>query len=319
MPKVSISIPTYNGAPFLEECLESALCQTFADIEIVVVDDCSTDETFAIAEKFAKHDRRIKIFRNKNRLGLAQNWNRSIQYSTGEWIKFLFQDDSLRQDCIKSMLHAAASSKRGVPNNFVVGERNFKIENGVGQNLRQFYENMVITLGDVFGGKDCVMPQEFSGAILETGVGINFIGEPTSVMLRRDMCFQYSFFNKNLIHLCDLEYWSRIGTNEGVVYIPECLCEFRVHNRSASAHNHAHKPFELAFLDKIILLHDYLYQPWYENLRKISNSATILSNRLKYEIRNLVDFMASFDKGENRVLFRDLISKYQILKEYLDE
>jgi glycosyltransferase involved in cell wall biosynthesis len=295
MPEVSISIPTYNGAAYLKECLDSAATQTFADIEIIVVDDCSTDETFTIAEEFARRDNRVKIFRNKARLGLVENWNRCIQYSTGEWIKFLFQDDVLYKNCVKTMLNAAESTERGVTGNFVVSERNFVIEDGIDDNLRDFYENSVITLKDIFRCKFCISPEEFSEAILKRGVGVNFVGEPTSVMIRRAICFQYSFFNRNLVHLCDLEYWTRIATNEQLVYIPDKL------------------------LDKVVLLHDYLYHPCYENLRRTPNSETILSNHLKYEMSNLVGLTVVFDKPENMAHFRSLTAKYPILSKYLDE
>lgn len=314
MPKVSISIPTYNGALYLEECLESAINQTFSDIEIVIVDDCSTDKTVDVVEKFARLDSRIKIFRNKTRLGLVENWNRSIQYSTGEWIKFLFQDDVLYENCIEKTLNASGSTQAGVTGSFVVGERNFIIEDGVEDGLGQFYENSVVTLNDIFRGKSHILPEEFSGTILEKGVGLNFVGEPTSVMIRREICFQYSFFNQNLVHLCDLEYWTRLGTNEGLVYVPEKLNVFRVHNRSASAYNHAHNHFQLECLDKIILLHDYLYHPYYFNLRKTADSETILSKYLENEFMNLTGPGGVFDRPENMALFHSLAEKYPILK-----
>lgn len=321
MPKVTVAIPTYNGAPFLEGCLKSAVNQTFSDIEIVVVDDCSTDGTFEIAGQYARLDKRVKVFRNNTRLGLVGNWNRSIQYSTGEWIKFLFQDDVLYDNCIEKMLNAALSAESGVKGSVVVGERNFVIEEGVADDLRQFYENSVITLNDVFRDKSYIMPEEFSGAILKEGVGLNFVGEPTSVMIRHGICFQYSFFNRNLIHLCDLEYWTRLGTNEGLVYLSEKLSDFRVHNRSASAYNHAHRHFQLECLDKIILLHDYLYHPYYFNLRKMPDSEGILSNQLRYEIRNAAGLVQTFDrdKPEKMAMFQILTEKYPIVKKYIDE
>ncbi|MFH1950201.1 MAG: glycosyltransferase family 2 protein [Pseudomonadota bacterium] len=316
MAKVTVAIPTYNGALYLEECLESAINQTFSDIEIVIVDDCSTDVTVDVVEKFAKLDNRIKIFRNKTRLGLVENWNKSIQYSTGEWIKFLFQDDVLYESCIEKMLRAAGSTQTGGAGSFVVGERNFVIENGVEDGLRQFYENSVVTLNDIFRGKSHILPEEFSGAILERGVGVNFVGEPTSVMIKREICFQYSFFNQNLVHLCDLEYWTRLGTNEGLVSVPERLSAFRVHNRSASAYNHAHRHFQLECLDKIILLHDYLYHPYYLTLRKAPDSEVILSHQLKHEIRNLAGHVQTCgnEKRENKVLFQSLTEKYPFLR-----
>jgi len=314
MPKVTIAIPTYNGALYLEECLESAIKQTFSDIDIIIVDDCSTDGTFGVAEKFARLDKRVKVFRNNIRLGLVENWNKSIQYSTGEWVKFLFQDDLLYEKCIEKMLGAVLSTENSAANSLVVGERNFVIEDGVEDNLRLFYENSVITLRDVFQGKSLISSEEFSGAIMETGVGLNFIGEPTSVMIRRDICFQYSFFNRNLIQLCDLEYWTRLGTNEGLAYIPEVLSDFRVHNRSASAYNHAHRHFQLECLDKIILLHDYLYHPYYFNLRKTAGSVTILSRYLENEFKNLADPGGAFDRQDKEMLLPALTEKYPILK-----
>jgi glycosyltransferase involved in cell wall biosynthesis len=320
MAEVTVAIPTYNGALYLEECLESAINQTFSDIEIVIVDDCSTDETINIAEKFAGRDKRIKVFCSTCRWGLAGNWNRSIQYSTGEWLKFLFQDDLLYENCIEKMLDAAASMPPEACS-FVVGERNFVIEKGVEDHLRDFYENSILTLKDVFGGKPCILPGEFSRAILEEGVGLNFIGEPTSVMIKREICFQYSFFNQNLVHLCDLEYWTRIGTNKGLVYIPEKLSDFRVHDRSASAYNHAHNRFQLQCLDKIILLHDFLYHPYYANLRKIPGSENIWADQLNHQIRDLTGRVQAFDNGkpENMAIFHALSEKYPLLKKYVDK
>ena len=318
MAEVSISIPTYNGALYLGECLESAVRQTFADIEIVVVDDCSTDKTVAIAEGFARRDKRVKVYRNKRRLGLVKNWNKTIQYATGEWVKFLFQDDALTDDCTEKMLEAAETGVDGARYSFVVCERDFVIQRGVEENLKDFYQNSITTLNDVFSGKSNILPHEFSEAILEEGVGFNFVGEPSSVMLRRGTCFQYSFFNWNLVHLCDLEYWTRIGTNEPLVYLPEKLADFRVHNQSASAYNHAHKRFQLEYLDKVILLHDYLFHPFYETFRKVSGCETLLSEHLKNEVRNCRGLVKGLEKAETLAQFQVLTKKYPILTQYLD-
>jgi len=76
--------------------------------------------------------------------------------------------------------------------------------------------------------------------------------------------FDYSGFNSNLVHLCDLEYWTRIGSHEGVAYIPEPLNGFRVHSRSASAYNHHTKAVEVSYLDRLVLFHDYLFHPFTE-------------------------------------------------------
>lgn len=314
MAEVTICIPTYNGALYLEQCLDSAVRQRFADIEIVVVDDCSTDDTCAIVRRVAERDRRVRLICNSARLGLVRNWNRCLQYATGKWVKFLFQDDFLTEKCVEMMLNAAEAHRGNKPHGFVVCEREFVIEEGVSQELRHFYENSVIRLHDVFPGKTHILPEELSEAILVKGAGCNFIGEPTSVMIRRGLCFQHSFFNQNLLHLCDLEYWTRLGTNEGLAYLPDRLAVFRVHNRSASAYNHAHHHFELEYLDKIILLHDYLYHPSYFNLRKPADAETVLSHQLENQFMKLANRGGASDRQDKEMLLNGLAEKYPILR-----
>ena len=78
-PQVSILLPVYNGAKFLEAAVASALAQTFADFEIIVVDDCSTDGSLDLIEQLAEQDRRIKFLRNERNLGLFANYNRCLE------------------------------------------------------------------------------------------------------------------------------------------------------------------------------------------------------------------------------------------------
>src|SRR5438093_1026213 len=103
---VSVCVPTYNGARFLSQCLDTALAQTWGDFELLIVDDRSTDDTYEIAAEYATRDGRIKLYQNDRNLGLAGNWNRCVQLSRGQWIKFLFQDDLLDVTCISRMLES---------------------------------------------------------------------------------------------------------------------------------------------------------------------------------------------------------------------
>ena len=104
-PLVSICIPSYNAGEFFEPCLQSALAQTYPNIEILISDDGSTDTTMAIAEKYSKQYSNIRIVRN-TATGMVNNWNNSIEQAKGEWIKLLFQDDVLMPACIEKMLEA---------------------------------------------------------------------------------------------------------------------------------------------------------------------------------------------------------------------
>jgi glycosyltransferase involved in cell wall biosynthesis len=73
-PLISVCIPVYNGAAYLEDCLQSVIAQTYSNIEILLVDDGSTDDSISIIEKFSQKDSRIRLVRNQKNLGLTGNW-----------------------------------------------------------------------------------------------------------------------------------------------------------------------------------------------------------------------------------------------------
>ena len=78
-PLVTICVPTFRGGPWIADCLTSALGQSLTELEVVLVDDASDDDTVAVAESFAARDQRLRIHRNERRLGLARNWNRAVE------------------------------------------------------------------------------------------------------------------------------------------------------------------------------------------------------------------------------------------------
>lgn len=93
MPKVSILIPVYNREKLIGECIESALAQTFSDLEVVVVDNASTDGTWSVCKKYAERDSRVRVFQNTENIGPVKNWKRCFDEARGEFGKILFSDD----------------------------------------------------------------------------------------------------------------------------------------------------------------------------------------------------------------------------------
>lgn len=90
---ISVALCTYNGEKFLEEQLDSILNQTIPVDEIIVCDDCSSDNTFEILEKYRKNDARFKIYRNKKNLGTIKNFEKAISLTTGDYVFLSDQDD----------------------------------------------------------------------------------------------------------------------------------------------------------------------------------------------------------------------------------
>jgi glycosyltransferase involved in cell wall biosynthesis len=103
-PLVSILIPTFNSGPFIRETLSSAVNQTIKNIEIIVVDNRSTDNTFKLLEEIARRDDRVKIFQNENNIGPVNNWLRCVSLAEGKFAKFLWSDDLIKEDFLEETL-----------------------------------------------------------------------------------------------------------------------------------------------------------------------------------------------------------------------
>jgi len=105
-PRVTIAIPVYNGANFLEQAASSVLRQTFADLELIIVDNASTDETSDICQRLAEQDKRVRYYRNERNLGAAPNYNRGLELARGTYFKWLAHDDWLSDNYLEACVEA---------------------------------------------------------------------------------------------------------------------------------------------------------------------------------------------------------------------
>ncbi|MEI0489937.1 glycosyltransferase family 2 protein [Brachyspira pulli] len=125
--KVSIIIPIYNAEQYLEECLNSVVNQTLKEIEIICINDCSTDSSLKILEEYAKKDNRIKIFHTeKSSGGPATGRNMGIEKSSGEYIAFIDSDDYIDQRFYEELYKTAKKYNADIINNL---------------NIIEYYEN----------------------------------------------------------------------------------------------------------------------------------------------------------------------------------
>lgn len=104
---ISIIVPIYNAADYLEQCIRSLVQQTESDLQIILVDDGSTDRSRPILETFAKQDERIILLQQPH-AGQSAARNRGLQHATGEYIAFVDADDSLEPDWCEQHLQAIA-------------------------------------------------------------------------------------------------------------------------------------------------------------------------------------------------------------------
>lgn len=104
---VSVLMTAYNREPYIAEAIESVLHSRFADFELIIVDDCSTDNTLQIATRYER-DQRVKVFKNQKNLGQFANRNRAASLASGTYLKFLDSDDILYPYSLGIMAEAMA-------------------------------------------------------------------------------------------------------------------------------------------------------------------------------------------------------------------
>lgn len=149
--KVSIIVPVYNVADYLNECLESLVNQKYNNIEILLIDDGSSDNSLVLCNKWAKRDSRIQVFHKKNG-GLSDARNYGIDRAKGKYIAFVDSDDYVTEDYISSMYNniikysvkISACGFAHLYNNGTIKEINFSnIEMMYSENEAQKYLNII--------------------------------------------------------------------------------------------------------------------------------------------------------------------------------
>ena len=130
--KVSVIIPVYNSEKFLKESIESVIHQTYSDVEIIAINDGSTDNSLEILKKY---ENKITIINQKN-MGLAEAVNTGIKKMSGHWLKWLSPDDILNPNAIEILVEEA----KKLPENTILYS-NWTIIDNKGEKLRDFYES----------------------------------------------------------------------------------------------------------------------------------------------------------------------------------
>ena len=217
-PLMSVAVPAYNHAPYLHACLESVRAQTYPELELVLVDDGSTDDTLAIAEQFAREHpdrfRRIEIIRQENR-GVSAASNRAIAACRGEWVHLLGSDDLLYPGKVGTQWQAiqAWDDPRLA---LVYADADFIDETGR-------------VISSTLANRPAPGPDAQAYLWL---VRANRIPNPT-VALRREAFLAAGGFDEQL-RLEDLECWLRLSARYSLARVPERLAAYRRHGGNAS-------------------------------------------------------------------------------------
>jgi len=233
LPLVSICLPTFNGAKWIRKSVNSALGQTYENIEIIVVDDGSTDDT--VEQIRSIDDPRIAVHTNGRNVGLISNWNKCLKLARGEFIKFLFQDDILYPDCVERMMSlffkydgiGLVFSARDILVDWNLDEKTVQRWLEYCEVLHTHFDS----LSEFNSGRNLFMQ------LMRIDFYGNWIGEPSSVLVRKECFERLGEFNARLFQIGDLEMWLRILYFYNVGFIEDRLNAFRIHDKSKTVSN----------------------------------------------------------------------------------
>ncbi len=236
LPLVSVCIPSYNYADYLPAAIESVLGQTYGNIELIIVDDCSRDKTEEIVRTYAGRCKNIRFYRNETNLGMVGNWNRSLELTAGDFVKVMGADDLLEPSCIEKSVNTLVEN----PNVSLLSCARTLIDKS-GRPVRT----------SAYSHKSGITPGTI--AIRKCFFTANLIGEPVAVMFRKKEALRG--FDPRYRQLTDLEMWFHLLELGDFAFIAEPLCRFRVHEDQTTKANVS----SLAFLDDERLLYrDYI-------------------------------------------------------------
>lgn len=228
-PNVSICLPTYNYAAFIGRAIESVLAQTFADFELLIFDDASTDDTETVVERYLG-DERVRYVRHHRNQGLFTNFNLSAQAARGRFVKYLCADDWLDARFLEATVPMLENDSALV----LATTANWLVDVDGQLTGEQF---------GPFGDADVVDRAAVADALAEWG---NVVGMPTNTLIRRDELLSVGGFDERFAPAADVHLWLKLLAHGDMGWVRRPHCFVRVHERHS--HTYGPDPTEAMFL-----------------------------------------------------------------------
>lgn len=227
LPLVSVLTPVYNGADYLDECIESVLAQTYPHWQHTIVNNCSTDESLAIARRYARQDPRIRVVSNARFLSIIENHNEAIRQIPPEskYCKFVYADDWLYPTCIEELVCLAEeNSTVGLVSAYTTDGR--AVQNALPRS-QSIASKSALNPRLVIPGKDICRSTLLGGDYA--------FGTMTALLLRCELVRKrVVFFNEPHLH-ADLEACLDVLTESEFGFVRQVLSYSRPREQSTSS------------------------------------------------------------------------------------
>ena len=200
---VSIVLPTYNRSKYIRESIDSIMAQTFHDWELIVIDDCSSDETYSIVKEYAKSDGRISILRNDKHIKLPASLNRGFAVAKGEYLTWTSDDNIYKPKALERLVQSFDREEIGLVFSAM------DIINANGKIIGCSKKNKL---------EDLHFRNIIGGSFMYTRRAFQLVGE----------------YDTNMLLVEDFDYWIRIARHFALKYVDESLYLYRIHEESLS-------------------------------------------------------------------------------------
>jgi len=227
-PSVSVVLPTYNYGRYLRRAIDSVLAQTHRDLEVLVLDNGSTDETSEVLAQI--RDPRVRSASNVENIGMFGNFNRCIELAQGDYVKFLCTDDWLEPRCIEDALRVVEQE----PDIDVLTTPGWLVDD---------HGRVYGVKGTGFGRRRRVPRAEAIRAMAEH---FNVVGMPSNVFARTDAVRAVGGFDDAFAPAADLHLWLKLLARSDLGYCPVPGASLRVH--TTKSHTYGPDPTEAPFL-----------------------------------------------------------------------
>ena len=276
-PLVSVVTPVYNGEGYLAECIESVLAQTYRNFEYIIVDNCSTDSTPGIIERYAKADKRLRVYRNEKLLDIISNHNKAFKLISpmAKYCKVVSGDDWLFPECISKMVSLAEAN----PSVGIVGSYQLS---GIGRDWR----NWRIKWVELPYPSPVIPGRQICRLWLLNGPYV--FGTPTSILYRADLIRKEDLFYPNSTAEADTSACLKHLRNSDFGFVHQILSYERVHHAQITATSRNLNAYLSSQVGDL-----RAYGPWY-----------LTTNELEWRLKKLMRDYYRF-LGASAINFRE--------------
>lgn len=275
---ISIVLPIYNGEKYMKQSIDSIIDQTYKNWELIIIDDCSTDNTANIAKEYLKKDSRIKYYKNEVNIRLPKTLNRGFSIAKGEYLTWTSDDNLFKKNALEKMYNALKLNNQA---EFVYAS--CEIIDEYGRNVDYMYASKD-------GNKKII--------------GLNIVG--ACFMYTRKVYETIGDYDPKYTLVEDYDYWLRIFAKFNTTYVEEILYAYRWHNGALTSTEKNEKINEVC--EKVILKNresfgnlDLLSKYYlYSGLHKCRQSMTNDKNKYKYKYKIFSVYYNVFHKLPER-------------------